>query len=119
MKAILTRLLLTALALPVFAVTAHAGQWTIEETDDNYVVEYKGDPGDKTADKAAPKPGGQAPGAPAASAAPAPATYAPKTAGNPAETGPTTDRPARVRDQSRRERAARTPRSSGSGSEPE
>jgi hypothetical protein len=63
MKAILTRLLLTALALPVFAVTAHAGQWTIEETDDNYVVEYKGDPGDKTADKAAPKPGGQAPGA--------------------------------------------------------
>lgn len=95
-------LLVTSLALLTLAASAQAGQWVIEETDDNYVVEYSGESkADKTDKKTDPPPAGAPDQAKPPEAAPAvgPAPDAPAQ-----EAKPVPPRPTRVREPSRRER---------------
>lgn len=116
MKTFMTCLMLFAFASPV-----HAGHGTIEETDDCYIVEYSGDATDKTtdktadkladklADKTARKPEEKPLPLPVA----APATKPAVQESSAQDDGtPATPRPARIRDQSRRERTQRVPRAS-------
>jgi len=117
---------MTCLMLFAFASPVHAGHGTIEETDDCYIVEYSGDAtdktdktdktADKTTDKAADKTDKPA-GKPEEKQIPLPvATPATKPAvqeRSAQDDGtPATQRPARIRDQSRRERTQRVPRAS-------
>ena len=95
------------LTIACCASQVHAGQWTIEETDENYIVEFNGAQTEKPAEKPAPPKLPQPPGAPAATPAPAsppPATVLPAAQG--------TERAAKIREQNRRERT-RPPRPPG------
>jgi len=96
-------LLVTSLALLTLAASAQAGQWVIEETDDNYVVEYSGESKtDKTDKKTDPPPAGAAAQAKPPESAPVPAVSPAPDA--PAQAKPVPQRPTRVREPSRRER---------------
>jgi hypothetical protein len=103
MKTIMTCLMLFAFASPV-----HAGHGTIEETDDGYIVEYSGDATDKT-DKPARKPGEKQLPLPIATPATKPAVQESSAQD---DWTPATQRPAKIRDQSRRERTQLVPRAS-------
>jgi len=98
MKAITAFLICSALARPV-----HAGQGTIVETDDAYIVEYNGDTAEKPADKAPPvRPAATQPSNPVAVPSPAPQPPAPL----PFADGITSkQRAERVRDLSRKARS--------------
>jgi hypothetical protein len=114
LETVTVKVLFAWLALTCFALPAQAGQWTIEETDDNYIVEYSSEPAEKPAEKTTEKPAlpGRPPAATAASPAAPAATPAPGPL-PPAEAKPAApggEPAARVRDQSRRERSPRAPR---------
>ena len=93
-KSVISGLFLAALAAPV-----HAGQWVIEESDDNYLVEYK----NESPDAPAPVPAGNRAVPPMTAPVPGPASQV-------APTAPPAEQPARNRETSRRERAPRAPR---------
>jgi hypothetical protein len=104
MKRVIVCLMLSAFAMP-----AHAGHGSIEETDDAFIVEYSGDAADKTPEKPSPKPAAAPAWVPPARPTPNPVPpESPIGSAAPApETSPVAERPSRIRDQVRRDRAQR------------